>query len=131
MILFSTSLSPNSKTRELARSLANLFFGSYLNRGSKSFNEIIGKALAMGCSRACFVTQSNGVPSLLKIASVSCPGWEWVEDEIRIGKHSSKRIKQAKALGSSIMSKSKRINNIFGLEKVVGPGLKSQVQNQA
>jgi len=117
LILFTTSLSPNPKARGLARSLSSLFFGIYLNRGSKSFADIIGKAGAMGCSRACFITRDRGRPSSLKIASVSCSGWEWVPYELKLGKSSSKKVKQAREIGSSAYSRSRKLNQIFGLEK--------------
>jgi len=117
LIFFTTSLSPNPKTRDLARSLSNLFFGIYFNRGSRSFPEIIRKAESSGCSRACFITQEHGKPSLLKMASISNCNWEWMDQEIRIGRHSSKRIIQEKTIGSSAFSKSRKINLLFGLEK--------------
>lgn len=115
MIFFTTSLNPNSKTRELARSLANLFFGIYFNRGKRSFSEIIKKAESSGCSRACFITLELGKP-LLKMASISNNDWEWM-DCVKIFKYSNRKIKQEKALGSSAYSKSRKMNSIFGLEK--------------
>ncbi|MCX6773767.1 MAG: hypothetical protein NTY68_02085 [Candidatus Micrarchaeota archaeon] len=115
MIFFTTSLNPNPKTRELARSLSNLFFGIYFNRGSRSFSDIIKRAESSGCSRVCFITLELGKP-LLKMASVSNNNWEWI-DSMKVGKYSNKKIKQEKALGSSVFSKSRKINSIFGLEK--------------
>jgi hypothetical protein len=117
LIFFTTALSPNSKTRDLARSLSNLFFGIYFNRGSRSFSDIIKKAESSGCSRVIFITQEKGKPSLLKIALISSCNWDWMDSEVRIGKYSNKKIKQEKTIGSSIFSKSKKMNQVFGLEK--------------